>query len=46
MLCTTPKGIVFEKKPFKVEVVEGKIYSWCSCGRSSKQVCKVLFTWL
>jgi CDGSH-type Zn-finger protein len=26
-----------QNKPFKIAVEEGKIYSWCSCGYSTKQ---------
>jgi len=38
-LCTQiPKGVIFDKKPVKLEVVEGKVYKWCTCGRSKKQV--------
>uniref|UniRef100_A0AAY5KBR7 Iron-binding zinc finger CDGSH type domain-containing protein n=1 Tax=Esox lucius TaxID=8010 RepID=A0AAY5KBR7_ESOLU len=37
-LCTLPtEPVVAAKKPFKVELVEGKRYSWCSCGHSLKQ---------
>ena len=25
------------KEPFAVDVVEGKTYFWCACGKSSKQ---------
>ena len=32
------KGVVYDKKPFKYECIEGKAYVWCSCGRSHKQV--------
>ncbi|KAH9408686.1 CDGSH-type zinc finger [Tyrophagus putrescentiae] len=31
------KGVVYDKKPFKYECIEGKAYVWCSCGRSHKQ---------
>jgi hypothetical protein len=31
-------GHVYDKKPVKVRCVEGKIYMWCSCGRSNSQV--------
>ncbi|XP_058832393.1 CDGSH iron-sulfur domain-containing protein 3, mitochondrial [Topomyia yanbarensis] len=30
-------GVVYDKKPFKIELVEGKRYSWCLCGRSKSQ---------
>lgn len=26
-----------QKAPYEVEVVEGKKYLWCACGRSNKQ---------
>lgn len=29
--------IVAQTSPIPVEVVEGKSYFWCSCGKSSKQ---------
>ena len=29
--------IVAQKGPYPVEVVAGKKYFWCACGRSSKQ---------
>lgn len=29
--------IIVQKKPYATEVVEGKSYFWCSCGRSAKQ---------
>ncbi len=31
------KPVVVQKSPFSLEVEEGKSYSWCSCGESSKQ---------
>ena len=40
-LCTGVKGHIYEKKPAKVDVEEGKMYAWCACGRSKKQVCDV-----
>ncbi|XP_052872921.1 CDGSH iron-sulfur domain-containing protein 3, mitochondrial [Anopheles cruzii] len=30
-------GIVYDKKPFRMELQEGKRYSWCLCGRSKGQ---------
>ena len=33
-----PKGIIYDKKPFKVKLEAGKMYAWCSCGRSRNQV--------
>lgn len=33
-----PKPVIPSKKPFKVELVGGKRYSWCTCGHSKKQV--------
>ncbi|XP_069024013.1 CDGSH iron-sulfur domain-containing protein 3, mitochondrial-like isoform X2 [Embiotoca jacksoni] len=32
-----PDPVVPSKKPFKVELVGGKRYSWCACGHSKKQ---------
>ncbi|CAG5945160.1 unnamed protein product [Menidia menidia] len=32
-----PEPVIASKKPFKVDVVGGKRYSWCSCGHSRKQ---------
>ena len=29
--------IIAQKAPYKVDVVEGKSYFWCSCGQSSNQ---------
>ncbi len=26
-----------QKAPYKIDVVEGKSYFWCACGRSQKQ---------
>ncbi|CAH1118316.1 unnamed protein product [Phaedon cochleariae] len=31
------RGVVYDKKPFKLPVEAGKRYSWCSCGRSKSQ---------
>ncbi|ELK01589.1 CDGSH iron sulfur domain-containing protein 3, mitochondrial [Pteropus alecto] len=31
------KSVVALKTPIKVELVEGKTYRWCVCGRSKKQ---------
>ncbi|MDW3225161.1 MAG: CDGSH iron-sulfur domain-containing protein [Paracoccaceae bacterium] len=28
---------IAQKSPFPVEVISGKTYFWCSCGRSAKQ---------
>ncbi|XP_055077204.1 CDGSH iron-sulfur domain-containing protein 3, mitochondrial-like isoform X2 [Periophthalmus magnuspinnatus] len=37
-LCTyPPEPVIPVKKPFKVDVVGGKWYSWCTCGYSKKQ---------
>jgi CDGSH-type Zn-finger protein len=30
-------GFTADMNPYLVEVVEGKTYFWCTCGRSSKQ---------
>lgn len=32
------KPIMKSKKPIKVEVVEGKHYAWCACGRTKREV--------
>uniref|UniRef100_A0A8C5CSP6 Iron-binding zinc finger CDGSH type domain-containing protein n=1 Tax=Gadus morhua TaxID=8049 RepID=A0A8C5CSP6_GADMO len=29
--------VIASKKPYKVELVGGKRYSWCTCGHSKKQ---------
>ena len=31
------ESIVASKTPFAVDVEAGKIYAWCSCGRSQNQ---------
>ncbi|CAG0898070.1 unnamed protein product [Darwinula stevensoni] len=31
------KGQIYDKKPFKFPVQEGKIYIWCACGHSKSQ---------
>lgn len=31
------EAVVAQKSPFEVELVEGKTYFWCACGRSAKQ---------
>ena len=33
-----PKGKIYDKKPFKMELEAGKRYSWCTCGKSKNQV--------
>lgn len=33
-----PEPVIPSKKPFRVELVGGKRYSWCTCGHSKKQV--------
>lgn len=30
-------AVVAQKEPYAVEVVAGKEYYWCACGRSSRQ---------
>lgn len=30
-------GKIAQKSPYVVDVVEGKKYFWCSCGKSTKQ---------
>ncbi|XP_008299320.1 CDGSH iron-sulfur domain-containing protein 3, mitochondrial [Stegastes partitus] len=32
-----PDPVIPSKKPFKVDLVGGKRYSWCTCGHSKKQ---------
>ncbi|XP_012893318.1 PREDICTED: CDGSH iron-sulfur domain-containing protein 3, mitochondrial [Dipodomys ordii] len=34
---TPAKPVVAQKIPIKVELVAGKTYRWCVCGRSKKQ---------
>ena len=29
--------VVAQKAPFKVDLVDGKTYYWCACGRSNNQ---------
>jgi len=31
------KPIIADKKPVKTELIEGKTYHWCRCGRSKSQ---------
>ena len=31
------ESVVAQKGPFAVDVVAGKAYFWCACGRSAKQ---------
>ncbi len=31
------EAVIAQKSPFPFEVVEGKTYYWCSCGRSRNQ---------
>ncbi len=33
----TDQAVIVQKRPFMVEVEDGKNYYWCRCGRSSKQ---------
>ncbi|CAL4069505.1 unnamed protein product [Meganyctiphanes norvegica] len=33
----TERGKIYDKKPFKFELKEGKKYAWCACGQSKKQ---------
>ncbi|CAO1379239.1 unnamed protein product [Diamesa serratosioi] len=30
-------GVVYDKKPFKIQLEAGKNYSWCCCGKSKSQ---------
>lgn len=32
-----PLPRVCQKEPYAIEVEEGKLYSWCTCGLSAKQ---------
>lgn len=32
------KGHIYDKKPFKVRLIPGKTYYWCTCGQSKTQV--------
>ena len=38
------KGQIYDKKPFKFPVEEGKLYMWCACGHSKSQV--VILSWI
>ncbi len=31
------EAVIAQKTPFGIELVEGKKYAWCACGRSNKQ---------
>ncbi|KAK8753176.1 hypothetical protein OTU49_003020 [Cherax quadricarinatus] len=31
------KGIVYDKKPFRITIKAGKKYLWCACGQSKSQ---------
>lgn len=33
----TDKAIIAQKAPYAVELVAGKSYYWCACGRSKNQ---------
>jgi len=33
----TVKGKIYDKRPFKIELKEGKKYAWCACGQSKHQ---------
>jgi CDGSH-type Zn-finger protein len=33
----TEQAVIVQKRPYAVEVEDGKSYYWCRCGRSSKQ---------
>ncbi|XP_033225284.1 CDGSH iron-sulfur domain-containing protein 3, mitochondrial [Belonocnema kinseyi] len=30
-------GVIYDKKPFRMNLVAGKNYSWCLCGQSKNQ---------
>ncbi|XP_055374540.1 CDGSH iron-sulfur domain-containing protein 3, mitochondrial [Condylostylus longicornis] len=30
-------GAIYDKKPFKLNLTEGKMYAWCLCGKSKNQ---------
>lgn len=30
-------GAIYDKKPFKIRLEEGKTYHWCLCGKSKSQ---------
>lgn len=32
------KGKIYDKKPFRMELIAEKRYGWCTCGWSRKQV--------
>ncbi|MSO54416.1 MAG: CDGSH iron-sulfur domain-containing protein [Rhodospirillales bacterium] len=31
------EALVAQKEPYAVDVIAGKKYAWCACGRSAKQ---------
>ena len=31
------KAVLVQKKPYPIDVIEGKSYFWCCCGKSNKQ---------
>ena len=31
------EAVIAQKNPYVIDVVEGKSYYWCSCGKSAKQ---------
>ncbi len=33
----TEQAVIVQKRPYAVDVEDGKSYYWCRCGRSSKQ---------
>eukprot|EP00347_Sterkiella_histriomuscorum_P004412 403360560 len=33
----TAKPVCAQKEPYKVDLVQGQTYYWCSCGKSKKQ---------
>ena len=33
----TEQAVIAQKRPYMVEVEEGKSYYWCRCGRSNNQ---------
>lgn len=33
----TENGVIYDKKPFKMNLVEKKNFGWCLCGRSKSQ---------
>lgn len=40
------KGKIYDKKPFRLELMANKNYFWCVCGTSKSQVITICFNFL